>query len=344
MRQQTLERQLVSASACSHPISFEDLCVRAGVGDIQSFGPTDRPSCGHTLQCWASIFLSAPQITRTSLYQLIAGGPIIQAFNNANVVLHAARHMFESMSMTQLPNVMLALARGYCQSAAISGERRLRATLMEEEHACDLPRVLFCSMSWVTVQRGSNHQPTIASTHQQQDQQQEEEPSQSSSTAVYSKACTWEDEVFDHEFAIVKRRCAKTGLLQFQLVQGYSASGESDGFGLVEWQQSRHRFASVEGFGRAEMLVWLDHFAVFAHATAGFDADNFRRAFGVSGARAGEDGDRNQDSLHGRTYWPALSYRELLDESIIGFGERPLSDQLETGRVAREMSRRERKP
>ena len=153
MRQQTLERQLVSASACSHPISFEDLCVRAGVGDIQSFGPTDRPSCGHTLQCWASIFLSAPQITRTSLYQLIAGGPIIQAFNNANVVLHAARHMFESMSMTQLPNVMLALARGYCQSAAISGERRLRATLMEEEHACDLPRVLFCSMSWVTVQR-----------------------------------------------------------------------------------------------------------------------------------------------------------------------------------------------
>ena len=158
---------------------------------------------------------------------------------------------------------------------------------------------------------------------------------------MYSKACTWEDEVFDHEFAIVKRRCAKTGLLQFQLVQGYSASGESDGFGLVEWQQSRHRFASVEGFGRAEMLVWLDHFAVFA-ATA-VDAGS-QAAFGVSGARAGEDGDRNQDSLHGRTYWPALSYRELLDESIIGFGERPLSDQLETGRVAREMSRRERKP
>ena len=265
MRQRNLERQLGRARD-PRGLVFEDLCVRAGVGDSGSFGPTDRPSCGHTLQCWASLFLSAPQISRSRLYQLIAGGSVVQTFNNANVVLHVVRHRLELMSTKRLPRFVLAWARGYCQTAAVASQRLLRATLMVEERASLLPRVLFCSMSWVTVPRAS-------------------------STAEEDEACAWEDAVFDHEFAIVKRRCAESGDLQFQLVQGYSASGESDGFGLVGWQQSSHRFASLEGFGKCEMLAWLDHCAVFAHATADFDTANFRSAFGVSGNRADADGD-----------------------------------------------------
>ena len=86
-RQRNLESHLFGQSK----LSFEGLCTRSGVGSSNTFGPTDRPTCGHTLQCWASLFLSAPQINRSSLYAIIAGGTIIQASNNMNVLKNGSQ-------------------------------------------------------------------------------------------------------------------------------------------------------------------------------------------------------------------------------------------------------------
>ena len=135
----------------------------------------------------------------------------------------------------------------------------------------------------------------------------------------------------DHELVIVKRLAAPDGSaaapgdaetgalpngLEFQLVQGYRATGTEEGFGLSQWQASGHPFAAAEGFGPARLRQLLAHLRAYA-GNAVWDPENHRRAFGM-----------REDRFADARYWPALSFRELRDDAILGWGERPLSDRL----------------
>mmetsp|Transcript_12699 Transcript_12699/g.19072 ORF Transcript_12699/g.19072 Transcript_12699/m.19072 type:complete len:132 (+) Transcript_12699:586-981(+) len=119
----------------------------------------------------------------------------------------------------------------------------------------------------------------------------------------------------DHKFTLIKHNNER-----FQIIQGYVETPQvTAGFGLTDWYQMKHiDHSNPAGFNLAVMesvFTKLEHFT----SDEFFNAQIYKELFGVSI----KEGD-------GMTYWPSLYHRELLDENIIGCGERDLAHSLDS--------------
>jgi hypothetical protein len=165
---------------------FEEL-----VADICGFTCLARrePSCGHTLRCWTAMFLSESQITMPSLASILAGGPLVQLFDHPNVLLHlCGSRAHAAAPRLPVPRLAVEASRRYCHWAAAAAVKQLRLALLSDEPAAQLPRVFFCSASWVALdeRRGSTGWPALRARRE---------------------ADVWSD-VADHEFAVRGRALA----------------------------------------------------------------------------------------------------------------------------------------
>ncbi|GMI39175.1 hypothetical protein TeGR_g3385 [Tetraparma gracilis] len=272
--------------------SFERLFPPSLIpGTASMSGP---PSCGNTLRCFASLFL----LPGAGLDGAVDGSPAAQLLANPNLLLYAWRLHLDAPVREALGLAPRAAAsreaysrfsQGVARSSAGRGERLLRGELMGTDGEHALPRVLFCSVAWIK----------------------------------------------DHQFCVVKHSNER-----FQVVQGYlkqdaddggtggrrgnpafSAGRESAGFGLAGWQEVNSRriqgrqYGAREGIGKRRMEHFLDGLQGFARNDV-FDASGYEDVFGVHHAG-------------GQRYWPSVSHRELLDEHIVGSGERGVADALE---------------
>ena len=286
-RQRALERCWYAQRVTGE---FEALVAASSVGATHRFAQ-GGPNCANTLRCWTSIFLSEESVNIASLYAIVAGGPIAQLLDNANVALYIAARKAVHWTRHELPHGIMQATRRYCQRRTTSAISSLHEALLREDEDADLPRVFFCSLVWAL-------------------------PSALRLQHIIKTVDMFEGGMSDHEFALVKRRTA--GRLEFQLVHGYSTSSDQVGFNLLEWQRSGHRFASHEGFDASEAEHFIAMLATWATADT-WDPQNFANAFS-----------RGETARGGRAaYWPAFSYRELSDDAIVGWGSLPLLDCLE---------------
>jgi hypothetical protein len=295
-RQRKLEH-LWSRQKRSH--CFEHLVAAARVGSSHSFSQP-RPSCGNTMNCWASVFLRQEDINKGHIYSLISGGLFVQARNQLNLVAFSLLHALATAAGRTPPHGAMLVLQRYFQRSAAHAVEGLRSVLLAADEDADLPRVFFCSTTWVA---------------------------QGLSLPLRGV----DEGMRDHDFALVKRSVVANGtrVLEFQLVQGYSDSidylepengapgaGER-GFWLLEWQSSGHPFALPSGFDADSMDRWLSMLTVFATSQT-WEASNFANMFGNYEHRS-----------KGASYWPAVSFRELTDDAIVGWGVTQLLDDLE---------------
>ena len=260
-------------------------------------------------RCFASLFVASRDVDN-----LVHGSPVFQLFSNLNVLLCALRVKL------MLP-LGAALGLGVETSAERERYAQFATSLSSQASACALggfrkgllsndspemlPRVFFCGISWVTP---------------------------------LGDASLGDDPLellSDHRFAIIKH-----GDDRFQLVQGYMkmyASGSkpvsgsslsaalddgctpglpSAAFGLSAWQGMEHnKYSSRAGFNRAALVELLKGLNGFVRDPV-FNSLSYSRMFGATPAGGGQ-------------YWPSLSYRELDDSDIVGFGNRSIAAAIE---------------
>ncbi len=345
--------------------SFESMVQKSLVGSSNLFHG-HIPSCGNTLRCWTSLFLSSAQINKNSLYNIVSGGIIRQAIDNPNLSFLLAAPTLARTLPSRVSNSLLHRLPSFCSNSATKNVTELSRLLFlcgdvndtdemiveEEEH---LPRVFFCSMSWVTVaslndiflpvdyrgghrgqkdtrkQIDSLRDPRKASKNSNSNSNSNNNCHQTNSMLDESNSSGAQD----HEWVVVKSkvRSQAPSLLsrkhyryQYQVIQGYMAStsatakGSSniDGYNLLQWQASSNPYASIDGFGELEMKEWLISLQLFA-TNHTWDSGNHLSSFSVE-----------EKHMEGCTYYPAFSFRQLDDETILGVGERPLMEALET--------------
>ena len=339
-------------------ISLEEMVRRADIGSSSSFTGV---SCGNTVQCYASSFLSPEQINRQFLFELVAGGILSQITNNRNLfvsmgayavddLLAKLFHKGDSSDFIHIKNVLrmrksgihhmnqaLLFGSSYCRSLTTGKVDSLQTELLGNDQPNQLPRVFFCSMSWslellikpmevpkpmtwIKDNSGVNLDNLVHSSSAIIHTHNKEKPS-------------WDTGFQDHEMIIIKRDRGvpfsvdikdndnkkndnSHQMYEYQVIQGYRALNEEIGYSSAEWQASKNRFSSVNGFSSETMISFLDHLRNFG-MNEFWDPDNHFETFGVLSSK-----------FAGKSYLPAFSYRELADDSIIGFGDRPLSDKL----------------
>lgn len=136
--QRALERFIFHRAAPTGPgfPDFEAMVRGSGHGAAGAFDATH--SCGNTMRCWASVFLSDEQINRNELFHIVAGGVWAQLVANPHVLL-----------AERLPDT--GLARAFCQKWSVHAADDLLRQLMASNDDGLLPRIFFCSMSWSTA-------------------------------------------------------------------------------------------------------------------------------------------------------------------------------------------------
>eukprot|EP00746_Dinoflagellata_sp_MGD_P032990 gnl/MRDRNA2_/MRDRNA2_178586_c0_seq1.p1 gnl/MRDRNA2_/MRDRNA2_178586_c0~~gnl/MRDRNA2_/MRDRNA2_178586_c0_seq1.p1 ORF type:complete len:355 (+),score=56.31 gnl/MRDRNA2_/MRDRNA2_178586_c0_seq1:20-1084(+) len=308
-KQEMLEKHLML-----HPQrgSFEALVAASGIGRASFEKHT--LSCGNTVRCWASLFLSQRQINDDALHQLISGGIFKQIWNNPNLIcsfiLFKLKHVLKPQTLdsevdvrlhdfrayrldchSRLSAAVLPMMRTFCCKGAFDAITALRTQLLRDEVSQQLPRVFFCHMLW-----------TLEAQRQQ-----------------CQAASVWDGIGGDHEMVIIKRlnkSADSKHTFEFQLVQGYQSSEVEPGYSVTEWQCSGRRFSMVEGFHASELEILLQLLCKYATNRV-WCGDNHYKLCGI-----------REVSYLQEKYLPAFSFRELTDETILGWGERPLSDHL----------------
>lgn len=178
----------------------------------------------------------------------------------------------------------------------------------------NLPRILFCSMVWITP--NLNH--TLCDNNDNQN-------NNVTDIGKYIK---------DHMFTIIKHNNNS-----FQLIQGYIELNDMDiskeqeqgllksgksspAFGLSAWQNKHDlsklldNYSNRNGFDKIQMYSFILYLFKFSNDSK-FDANSHQKMFDVL-------------LINGEKYWPSLNYSELTDNFIIGNGERNISNNLET--------------
>ena len=170
---------------------------------------------------------------------------------------------------------------------ATQNTKALSRSLLQIDAPQDLPRVVFCNMSWVLLDALEIDDNEDAALH-----------------------------VKDHQWAIVKH-----GNNSFQLVQGYMDVIGKEGYCLSTWQTNeRGRVEKGKGAGTfLEMEVFLSKMNSFASSST-FDAPVHYSLFGVN---------VQETSSTGSMIWPAVSFRDLDDDSIDGHGCRFVANGIE---------------
>lgn len=292
--------------------SFEDWCRISSNVSVDTFDEGSPSimtgtSCGSTMSCFASIFLSRGQINNSFISYLINGSNLSQILNNPNIVIHSNRYRVCSSPAKNYSSSSIATSSMCSNSINKAGSyisrhvaqinlTHLKKNLEQIDMESSLPRIFFCSIAWTF--------PDI--------------------TLDYKEEFGESADVKDHKFTIVKNSNSN-----FRLIQGYiSQEGHNLNQNMHEWRLRKPvlrlgdddnlfgRFCSPNGISLADMITFLDLLQAFVERDK-FSAGTHRELFGV-----GTNGDGSQ-------YWPSLLPCELLDSHIIGCGERSHIEQLE---------------
>jgi hypothetical protein len=293
--------------------SFEDWCRISSNVNLNTFDEVGSPSimtgtsCGSTMSCFASIFLSRGQINNSFISYLINGSNLSQILNNPNIVIHSNRFRICSTPVKSYSSSSIATSSMCSNSVNKAGSyisrhvaqlnlTHLKKNLENPDSDVLLPRIFFCSIAWTF--------PNFI--------------------LDYKKEFGESADVKDHKFTIIKNSNSN-----FRLIQGYiSQDGHNSNQNMHEWRLRKPvlqvgdndnlfgRFCSPNGISLADMITFLDLLQAFVERDT-FSAGTHRELFGV-----GTNGDGSQ-------YWPSLLPCELLDSHIIGCGERNHIEQLE---------------
>jgi len=250
-------------------LCFERMIRKTRIGSKNTFSALT--SCGNTVKCFASLFLSERQINGGYLHSLLSGGIFNQILNNPNVsipylVLSVSLKLksifdIEVNRKSWLPTVDL-----FCRKKCSYNVSSFLGELLKTENPDLLPKVFFCSTSWLSLEK---------------------------------KIKAAEDlfqEMQDHEFIIVKRVCKSGQKYEYQLIQGYMNSESELGYTLFEWQKSGHPFSSIYGFSLTGFFGHLNKFS----ANARWDCDNHHSMTGI-----------RELKFNKNRYLPAFSFRSL---------------------------------
>jgi len=234
-------------------------------------------SCGFTMSCMLGLFLNHTQYaSRSTVGYILDGPPIFQLVSNPNILLCSLRQLIAPVVCNEVRYD--AMARAISKRASIKACAALKFDLLQADVSNYLPRVFFCSITWIIASGISSI------------------------------------DIMDHKFTLIKHSNER-----FQILQGYVNTPEvTSGFGLTDWYKMKHiSHSNPAGFNLAVMetvFTKLEHFA----SDELFDAQIYEELFGVH-IKGGD----------GMSYWPSFYHRELLDDNIIGCGERDLADNLE---------------
>ena len=274
----------------NEPLAFERLVAKNSNQTIR-FNSSSKRSCGLTSHCFASLFFSRNQMASNNHLAYTNGSDIVQVWENWNLVLYGI------WRQNQIGYKVENLATRILRSRAISQAETLSETLLKMNVPEELPRVIFCNMTWVLLHdRKRNHD----------------------TRELDNKLCDELQDVKDHQWAIIKHT---NGC--FQVVQGYVDDCKSIGCCLTSWQnQLRHdthkggQFASRNGFSDTTMAMFLFKIREFASASK-FDAASHMSLFGMF--------HHESDNV---AVWPSVSFREITDESIDGYGCRFVANSI----------------
>jgi hypothetical protein len=290
--------------------SFEKMCEDSNANASLRFS---EESCGHTMVCLCSLFVSRHQINSTSLDRIMNGSRLFQLFGNSIVFLYSLRLAYQRISnekFTSLHSNHRHLSYNNCvkhigRLSSTFGISSLSSSLLQYDHEVKLPCVFFCSMIWIFPE----------------------------DTTIVSPPIDNPPPIHDHKFTVIKHSNTRYQILQGYLQQqlpintSYIHPNESPslqsatllingGFGLGEWQRSTITpYSTNAGIDRALMEQFLLTLKQFS-TNHNFDSKQFQDMFGV-------------DLLGGKPYWPSFVCRALDDESIIGSGGRELADEIE---------------
>jgi hypothetical protein len=251
---------------------------------LESHSPSQKfetHSCGQTIRCFASLFFSSKQNSGVNLSNIIDGHPFLVMLSNPNFSFYSFRTTGPKMT-TRTKALYDRGASSISRFASSFFLSSFSSEMLSVDIENTLPRVLLCSLTWISI-----------------DGEMEEQ------------------QIQDHKFSLIKHDNSR-----FQIVQGYIASQLDDtclGFGLCEWQESGHFYASADGFDKTKMTIFLKSMENFCTNDATFDSKNYASMFGVQ-----------PKVSEGKKYWPSFSFQEVTDDLIIGHGEKPIADALET--------------
>jgi hypothetical protein len=260
-------------------------------------------SCGLTSQCFAALFFSQNQIASNYITLHTNGSDIVQLWDNWNLVLYGMwkRHLGRRPNhSTGGYKYSTKMTTRLLRWRAASKADDLSAFLLQDDSEEVLPKVVFCNLTWVLLHNKDHNKNSAHHDIKDNDSSQED--------------------VKDHQFCIIKHNNDR-----FQLLQGYI--GESPtGYCLSTWQNAcedpsdhdfvTRSFSSRHGFQLSEMGTFLDKLHQFAISSR-FDAVSYKELFGVF----------HQESAN-RAIWPSISFRELPDDSIDGYGDRFVANSI----------------
>ena len=313
-----IESHLAAASqrvdehaVASLPLMFESLVAKHSNQTIR-FDAASTRSCGLTSHCFASLFFSRNQMASNHHHMHTNGSDVVQLWENWNLCAYGHMHQRQRQIMLGTGTANKLVANVF-RSRAMARADSLSSSLLQVDAPEELPRVIFCNMTWILLHDSNGSNNNINNTNM---------------TPRDEISCmdevTSQQDVKDHQWSIIKHDndC-------FQIVQGYidfvgnSSRNNSNGYCLSDWQnQSRHtdkggRFTSRNGFSNRSMTRFLIGLRAFASSPT-FDAASHMSLFGVF--------HHESDNI---AVWPSVSFREITDDSIDGHGCRFVAHGIE---------------
>lgn len=243
--------------------------------------------------------------------------------SNPNIILHSLQSARKDTKFNSvaLEEKYFSVAKTLSTVAATYGFNSLYRKLLKVDHAHDLPRILFCSLAWV-------------------------------SPSGWSNPYLWREEsdslnFRDHKFTIIKHSNNR-----YQIVQGYLPSRHDRcrsahtkdfdkncflGYDARSWMMSGHSYSSSDGFDRSKLTEFMSHLHQFASGDK-FEPLSYENMFGVHtdahrwlgnfGQQTPTVSDADRGNV-GYTHIPSLFHRELTDNHIIGCGSREMAHEID---------------
>lgn len=258
----------------------------------------DGTSCGSTMACFATIFLSKTQISDHGIRDVINGTNFNQFMNNPNILLHSIKSGFCVDAANKFCHSLTsAIGSSISRYVAQGNVEKFANRLFGSQQPQEFPLIMFCSMAWTFP------------THDQRPDKYE---------SVIEE--TAKNDIGDHVFTIIKHNNE-----HFQMIQGYveqryycdDLEGEIHypSLNLHQWRKGGCQYSSHEGFSRSSMVLFCDSLGRFVEG-ARFDSLEHKEMFGVA--------PRGNDHVH----WPSFNFMELCDHHIEGCGERSLIESM----------------